>query len=86
MTEIEILEGVKQVLREHLAVRDEVHAETHLAKDLALDSLKQLTLVVEIENYFKICFDPGDEEGVRTLGDVVLLVAQRLSAEARDGR
>ena len=77
MTDAEILNGVRGVLREHLDVRRDVDAETDLVRDLALDSLKQLTLIVELENHFKICFDPGEEDGARTLGDVVRLISRR---------
>lgn len=77
MTEREILEEVREVLREHLQVGGEVGLESDLTRDLELDSLKQLTFVVELENRFKICFDPSDEGGVRTVKDVVALVAEK---------
>jgi hypothetical protein len=46
--------------------------------DLQLDSIQQLTLVVELENHFEVCFDPGDESGIETVHDVMDLVAARL--------
>jgi len=46
---------------------------------LQLDSLKQLTLVVELENHFRVRFDSGDEEGLETVGDIVRLIGRRLS-------
>jgi acyl carrier protein len=79
MNEIQIFEEVKKVLREHLQVSSHVGLETDLFRDLELDSLKQLTLVVELENRFRICFDEGDEEGLRTIGDVVALIRHRIS-------
>jgi acyl carrier protein len=80
MTEQQILEGVRRVLREHLQIVSPVEMETDFVRDLRLDSLKQLTLVVELENTFRVCFDEGDEEGLRTVGDVVNLIARRLDA------
>ena len=59
-----VLRDVRQVLEEHLRIAD-VDEATHLFRDLELDSIQQLTLVVEIENHFKICFDEGDEGGHR---------------------
>ena len=78
MSEQQILDGVRQVMREHLAIRSSLDVRTHLFRDLELDSLKQLTLVVELENHFRIRFDDGDEEGLETVGDVVKLIANRL--------
>jgi acyl carrier protein len=74
-----ILEGVSRVFDEHLSIR-EVSESTHLFRDLELDSLQQLTLVVEIENRFRIRFDEGDESGIETVADLVDLVASRLGA------
>ena len=82
MTETQILEGVKKVLREHLRISSPIRLETDLFQDLELDSLKQLTLVVELENQFRICFDEGDEEGLRTIGDIVTLITHRITSES----
>jgi acyl carrier protein len=42
-----------------------------LVESLALDSLKRLTLVVEIEDRFRICLDEGDEAAIETVGDLL---------------
>jgi acyl carrier protein len=81
MTERQIIEGIRNVLREHLQIESPVTLETDLFQDLELDSLKQLTFVVELENQFQICFDQGDEEGLRTIGDVVALIYRRVARE-----
>jgi len=75
-----VLHDVQQVLEEHLRIAD-VDEATHLFRDLELDSIQQLTFVVEIENHFKICFDEGDESGIATIGDVVDAVATRLDSK-----
>ena len=72
-----VLRDVRQVLEEHLRIAD-VDEATHLFRDLELDSIQQLTFVVEIENHFKICFDEGDEAGIETIGDVVDMISNRL--------
>ncbi len=79
MTELQILEGVREVIRDELRLVGPVTPSTNLFRDLELDSLKQLTLVVELENRFQVCFDTGDEEGLETLEDVVRLIHRRLS-------
>ena len=74
-----VLEEVRRVLEEHLLIAD-VQEETDLFRDLELDSVQQLTFIVELENAFEICFDKGDEARIRTIGDVVEIVSHRLSA------
>jgi acyl carrier protein len=63
--------------------KDELRHEGPLPEgDLAevFDSVQRLTLVVAVEDSFRICLDPEDEEGVRTLEDVVRLVEKKLGA------
>ena len=73
-----VLADVRRVLEEHLLISD-VREETDLFRDLELDSVQQLTFIVELENAFEICFDEGDEARIRTIGDVVDIVSHRLS-------
>jgi acyl carrier protein len=74
-----ILDGVSRVFAEHLRIEG-VSEATHLFRDLKLDSIQQLTLVVELENRFRLRFETSDEEGIETVGDVVDVVARRLDA------
>jgi acyl carrier protein len=73
----EILDGVSRVFVEHLRIEG-ISETTHLFRDLKLDSIQQLTLVVELENRFRLRFETSDEEGIETVGDVVDVVARRL--------
>lgn len=84
MTEHQILEGVREVIRQELRVDAPVTPDTNLVRDLELDSLKQLTLVVELENRFRVRLELGDEEGLETLQDVVRLIHRRLSENLED--
>ena len=74
-----VLQGVRDVFSEHLSIH-EIAEDADLFEELELDSLQQLTLVVEIENRFKICFEEADEHALRTVGDVVDRVVRHLSA------
>ena len=47
-----VLEEVRRVLEEHLLIAD-VQEETDLFRDLELDSVQQLTFIVELENAFE---------------------------------
>jgi acyl carrier protein len=73
-----ILEGVREVFAEQLEIHD-LTEKTHLLRDLKLDSIQQLTLVVELENRFRVAFGDGDEAGIESVGDVVDLLERRLS-------
>jgi acyl carrier protein len=79
VTEAEILDGVREVIRDELRLEAPVAPSSNLVRDLELDSLKQLTLVVELENRFQVHLDVVDEEGLETLADVVRLIQRRLS-------
>ena len=79
MPRAEILEGVRRVFADELKI-ESLTEETHLVRDLKLDSIQQLTLVVELENRFRVAFGQGDETGIENVGDVVDLIERRLSA------
>ena len=51
--------------------------------DLAsqLDSVARLTLVVAIEDHFKICFEPEDEDQIHTLEQLVQLIQKKVSKQ-----
>lgn len=78
MTDAEILEGIRAVARAHLRVEGEIGMKTPLIQAMALDSLRMLTLVAELENRFKICLEAGDEAGLLTVGDLVATLRRRL--------
>lgn len=80
MQEDQILLGIREVAKKHLAVAnaDElVQLDTDLYEALKLDSLRLLTLVAELENRFKVILEDGDEVGLKTVGDLVALLERR---------
>jgi len=74
MTETEILDGVREVARQHLEWAGELNLATRLVEDLELDSLKALTLAVEVENHFRVRLDPEVESKIATVGDLVAAI------------
>ncbi len=78
MTDAEILAAIHDVARAHLRVEREIAMETPLVEALGLDSLRLLTLVAELENRFRVCFEDGDEVGLITAADLVAVVRRRL--------
>ncbi len=78
--ETEVLREVRRVAAD-LGIAFAVEPRHHLVRDLALDSVGALTLVVALEDRFRIELSDPDAAGVETVGDLVLLVAGRV----RDG-
>jgi acyl carrier protein len=82
----EILAGVAEVARKHLGWVGPLSAEMPLVEVLALDSIRQLTLILEIENRFRICLDAEDETALGTVGDLVAAIRRKRGAEPADAR
>jgi acyl carrier protein len=45
--------------------------DSELVAELALDSLQQLELVVELENHFAIALELSGDDEIRTAGELV---------------
>lgn len=79
MSEAEILAAIAEISHHALDWEGEVHREQRLIEDLELDSLKLMTLAMEVEDHFEILLDEKDERSVHTIGDLVDLVRSKLS-------
>lgn len=75
-TRQEILAGIAEVARIHLGWVESLDPELRLVEDLELDSIKSLTLALEVENYFQVCLD--EDAGIITVGDLVKVVEEHL--------
>jgi acyl carrier protein len=78
MTDAEILAGIEEVARDQVGWKGALRPEMLLAEDLELDSLKTLTLAVEVENRFRICLDPDSERQIKTIADLMAAIRDRL--------
>jgi acyl carrier protein len=78
-----ILAGVEEVAREHVGLTVALEPGQRLVDDLELDSLKALTLAVEIENRFQIRLSPEREAAIETVGDLVDAIAEELADAGR---
>jgi acyl carrier protein len=78
MTEAEILAAIAEVARDHGLWEGPLNRDLRLIEDLELDSLKALTLAVEVENRFRVCLDPELEATIVTVGDLVDMVRREL--------
>lgn len=76
-----LLAGIQQVAREHLDFDGELTPDSDLLGTLALDSVRLLTLVMELENHFDINLEEGDEVGIETVHDLMDVLRDRLSQQ-----
>ncbi len=74
-----LLAGIQAVARAHLDYEGVLAPDTDLTAALALDSVRLLTLVMELENHFDINIEEGDEVGIETVGDLMDVLRDRLS-------
>ena len=77
MNQDQILGEISRIGREKLDFPGDVRLEQRLVEDLELDSIRLLTLAMEIEDHFEICLDEEDEEAIETVGDLVELVERK---------
>ena len=80
MTDNEILDAISGVARDKLDLDRELSVDLRLVEDLELDSIRLLTLAMEIEDHFEICLDEADEESIQTVADLVGVVRRKLAA------
>jgi acyl carrier protein len=78
MSDEMILAGIADVARRHLDWQGPFTPEMRLVEDLRLDSVRLLTLAVEVENRFRVLLDEVDEAGIETVGDLVAIVRRKL--------
>lgn len=85
MHDDEILVEIVAVAREHLGYRGSLAGHMRLVEDLELDSIRLLTLAVEVENRFRVRLDEADEAAIETVGDLVAAVRRKLAAGDEPG-
>src|ERR1700716_2583707 len=73
----EVTAEISRVLREELGLSREVKPGDDLVTDLQLDSVGLLTLVVGLEDRFRVALAEDDASRVRTVAELAALVAQR---------
>jgi len=81
MTRDEILTTLREVLRSELGVEGPVELASELGGDLGLDSVKLLTLVVELENRLRVALEPEAGELLVNVGQVVALIERCLKEQ-----
>ena len=79
----ELEEKVCKILAENLSVPEEdVTPEARFQEDLDADSLDLVEAVLALEEEFGVTIPEEEMEGVRTVGQAITLVAQKLGVAA----
>jgi len=78
-----VLVQIEGIAREHVGFEGTLTRDQRLVEDLELDSVKALTLVVEVENLFRIRIEPDDEAEIVTVGDLERVVSAKLGTGGR---
>lgn len=73
-----ILADLVELARTKLDFHGDLTLDSRLVEDLELDSIRLLTLAMEVEDHFRIMLDEDDEAGLTTVGDLVDLIAAKL--------
>ena len=81
MTDEALLALIHEIAQTRLGYAGALTHDTRLVEALALDSVRLLTLVVELENRLELCLDEGDEQGVETVGELITLLRRRHAAD-----
>jgi acyl carrier protein len=75
---------VRDLVSAHLDIDPErLQPEARLGADLCIDSLAAIELALVLEDAFDIALPDEEREEVRTYGDVVDLVGEKVAANAR---
>lgn len=77
---MDIFEQVKKILCEQLDLEEEqVTEESEIIADLGADSLDIVDLVMTLEEEFDTEIPDEDIEGLRTVGDIVKYVEEKVA-------
>ena len=78
----QIEKQLEQLLAKHLENPSDLDSETHLARDLGLESVQVMEYVVDIEDHYDISIDLKSLSDVHTMGDMTTVVARILQDQA----
>ena len=75
-----ILEKIKDIMEEELGKdRNEVTLESDIIKDLGLDSLDIVDMLMSVEETFGVTIDDGDVAEMKTVADVVKFIEDNVA-------
>jgi acyl carrier protein len=82
MVAAEIIRGLATELAGSGTPLPPLTPQTRLFEDLALDSLTLMSLVVNLEDHYRVLLNETDAPEVRTIADLAALVVQRIREQS----
>ncbi len=81
MEEQKIFEEFKNILRAYTkdpALLDKATKETHILKDLKVNSARLVDVIIKCEDIFGVTIDDEEADKIGTIGDAMTLIAKKL--------
>ncbi|AEF24471.1 acyl carrier protein [Streptococcus parauberis] len=80
MTRNDILERLTRIIQEIEANElPEINESTNFEKDLDADSIKLTEFIINVEDDFNISIPDEDAEDMKTVGDMITYISNRLN-------
>ena len=80
MEEQKIFEEFKNILRAYTkdpSLLEKATAETHILKDLKVNSARLVDIIIKCEDVFGTTIDDDEADRIATIGDAVALIRQK---------
>ncbi len=81
MDEQQIFTEITGILKNYtkdVALLDKATAETHILKDLKVNSARLVDVIIRCEDVFGVTIDDDEADKIRTIGDAIALVKKKL--------
>jgi acyl carrier protein len=81
MDEQQIFTEITGILKNYTkdaALLDKATAETHILKDLKVNSARLVDVIIRCEDVFGVTIDDDEADKIRTIGDAIALVKKKL--------
>ena len=79
-----IIETIKKYVKDQ-SLLETITDETHLIKDLKINSARLVDIVIRFEDVFDIEIDDDDVDRIRTIGDITAVVQKKMITEGVAG-
>lgn len=74
-----VFEKIRTILSEQLDIdEDDITMDSAIAEDLGADSLDVVDMIMAIEDEFEVEITDDDIENIKTVGDVVNFISDRI--------
>ncbi len=80
MSEEQITKKIIEILRSYVkdtALLEKATAETHILKDLKVNSARLVDIIIKCEDVFGMSIDDDEADRIATIGDAVALIRQK---------